>query len=486
MNDKARLVRGVKNPIMNSAPKNISAKGKMKPEINARLAGIISRDFTYMINASTSIAFFAPASRNIEPTDNLMSSSPNEELPFALNNKPIIVFLLFNVKYQKMFQIAILLTFIRNKHFIFSGMVNNNKTVVAAMSGGVDSSVAAAILKEEGFKLIGVTMKTWGYDEIPVKESGCCSLEAIYNAANVAASLGFPHYTMDFTERFNETVIDNFVSEYMSGYTPNPCVLCNKVIKWGILLEKAKELGADYVATGHYAQVNFNEKNGRYFISISEDTLKDQTYALWQVSQEALSRTIFPLGRYKKTKIREMAAAMGLKTAFEPDSQEICFVPNNDYRELLELRIPDIKNKLGDGDIIFKGVKAGKHKGYPYYTIGQRKGLNLALGVPVYVTKIDSENNLIYVDTDNGIYNKEFIADEINFMKVQELPEPVKAKVKIRYKDSGSDATVEQISENKVKVIFDEPKRSITPGQSAVFYDGSDIIGGGIIREIAE
>lgn len=363
-------------------------------------------------------------------------------------------------------------------------IINKNKTVVIAMSGGVDSSVAAALLKEEGYNLIGVTMKTWSYDEIPLKDSGCCSLEAIYNAGNVADSLGFPHYTMDFTERFNETVIENFILEYMKGCTPNPCVLCNKVIKWGILLEKARALGADFIATGHYARINFNNDSGRYYISNSEDALKDQTYALWQISQEALSKTLFPLGKYTKIKIREIAAAMKLKTAFEPDSQEICFVPNNDYRELLEHRMPGIKNKLGNGDIIYNERIVGKHKGYPYYTIGQRKGLNLSLGKPVYVTKIDAENNLIYVDTDKGIYSNGFYAEDINFMKLSELTAPVKANVKIRYKDSGSSAAIEQVPGNKIKVIFDEPKRSITPGQSAVFYDGNDVIGGGIIREI--
>jgi len=363
-------------------------------------------------------------------------------------------------------------------------MINKDKTVVVAMSGGVDSSVAAVLLKESGYNLIGITMKTWGYDDFPTKDSGCCSLEAIYNARNVATYLGIPHYTFDFTERFNETVIENFISEYMKGQTPNPCVLCNKTIKWGILLDRAKELGADFVATGHYARVN--NSNGRYFVSNSNDENKDQTYALWQVSQEALSKTLFPLGEFKKPEIRKMAEKMNLKTAYEPDSQEICFVPNNNYRELLEVRVPALKEKLANGEIIYKDKKIGEHKGFPYYTIGQRRGLKISNPTPLYVTKIDSEHNRIYIDEEKGLYKKGFIADEINMMKYSRIENDKESLVKVRYKDKGSDATLNQISENKIRVIFKEPKKSITPGQSAVFYEGSDVIGGGIIREILE
>jgi tRNA-specific 2-thiouridylase len=353
-------------------------------------------------------------------------------------------------------------------------------TVVVAMSGGVDSSVASVLLKEEGYNLIGITMKTWGFDDFPEKDSGCCSLETIYNARNVANQLGIPHYTLDFTEKFNDTVITNFISEYMQGHTPNPCILCNKVIKWGALLEKAESLGADFVASGHYANLFF--ENSRYYVSRGKDLNKDQSYALWQVSQYALSKTLFPIGSFTKPVIREIAKKLDLKSAATPDSQEICFIPDDDYRKLLEVRIPDIKEKLNNGDIVYKDKVIGKHKGYPYYTIGQRRGLEIALGKPVYVTKIDAENNIIVVDDEDGLYTKEFVAKEINLMKYSEISTPIKAVVKIRYKDAGSPATLEQINESHIKVIFDEPKKSITPGQSAVFYEGDDLIGGGIIQ----
>lgn len=361
---------------------------------------------------------------------------------------------------------------------------NNTKTVLVAMSGGVDSAVSAYLLKQEGYSLIGVTMKTWGYDDVPEKDSGCCSLETIYSARNVAQQLGFSHYTMDFTDKFNEVVISNFINEYLRGHTPNPCVLCNKTIKWGALLEKAEALGADYIATGHYAKINYIEASKRYFISAAEDKTKDQSYALWRVSQHALSKTLFPLGDFTKTKIREIARELGLKPADTPDSQEICFVPNDDYRQLLHIRLPGLNEKLNGGDIIYRDKKIGEHKGYINYTIGQRRGLNLSLGKPVYVSKIDSDNNVVYVDDEEGLYNSSFICNEINLQKTGCIDSPFKARVKIRYKDSGAMALIEQIDNNTIKVTFDEHKKSITPGQSAVFYDGNDVIGGGIIDTI--
>lgn len=360
---------------------------------------------------------------------------------------------------------------------------NSQKTVLIAMSGGVDSSVAAWLLKEEGFKLVGVTMKTWGFDDIPEKDSGCCSLETIYSARNVALQLGFPHYTMDFTDRFNEVVISNFIEEYLKGHTPNPCVLCNKAIKWGALLEKAIELGADYIATGHYAKVLTGRD--RAYISKATDLTKDQSYALWQLSQSSLKRTIFPLGGYKKTEIREIAKKLGLKSADIPDSQEICFVPNDDYRQLIQIRMPELKKAIEGGDIVYHDKKIGKHKGYINYTIGQRRGLEVALGKPVYVSKIDAANNVIYVDDEEGIMHFGFTCSSINEQKSHITETPVKAVVKVRYKDQGNDAEIFRTGEDEITVKFKNPKKAITPGQSAVFYDGDDVIGGGIIQSIS-
>jgi tRNA-specific 2-thiouridylase len=358
----------------------------------------------------------------------------------------------------------------------------SSKTVLVAMSGGVDSAVAAYLLKQQGYNLIGVTMKTWGYDDIPEKDSGCCSLETIYSARNVASQLGFNHYTMDFTEKFNEVVISNFIEEYLKGHTPNPCVLCNKAIKWGALLEKAESLGADYIATGHYAKINYD--NERYFVSAAEDKSKDQSYALWRVSQYALSKTLFPLGGFTKIKIREIARELGLKPADTPDSQEICFVPNDDYRQLINIRLPELNKKLAGGSVIYNDKVIGKHKGYINYTIGQRRGLNLALGKPVYVSKIDAEENIIYVDDEDKLYNTSFICSDINLQKVDGIAVSTKAIVKIRYKDIGAMAVIEQTGDDEISVVFNEPKKSITPGQSAVFYDGNDVIGGGIIQSV--
>ncbi len=228
-----------------------------------------------------------------------------------------------------------------------------------------------------------------------------------------------------------------------------------------------------------------NNESGRNYISKSADLSKDQSYAIWQVSQYALSKTLFPLGGYKKTKIREIAKELGLKPADTPDSQEICFVPNDDYRQLIQIRMPELKSALMGGDIVYHDKKIGTHKGYINYTIGQRRGLQLSLGKPVYVSRIDSINNVIYVDDETGLYNREFICNEINLQKVSELTSPTKCVVKIRYKDQGSPAIIEQINDNEIKVIFDEPKKSITPGQSTVFYDGDDVIGGGIIQTIS-
>lgn len=352
------------------------------------------------------------------------------------------------------------------------------KTVLVAMSGGVDSSVAAYLMKERGFNVIGVTLKTWEYNDAHQKKSGCCSLEIINRAQYIAEQLGIKHYIFDFTEIFNKSVIDNFISEYLSGRTPNPCVVCNKYIKWGALLDKANELGADFLVTGHYARIK-KLNNDRLTISISKDKQKDQSYFLWILSQEALNKTLLPIGDYTKDEIRKLASDLSLKSANTPDSQEICFIPENNYPNFLQSRISD---KNMEGDIVFRGKIVGKHRGYPFYTIGQRRGLNLSLGFPVYVKRIDAKNNIIYVDNVEGLFSNEFLVGNLNFLSVSNLVSPTEVIVKVRYKDSGTPAIIEQIEENLIKVFLKTPKKSITPGQSAVFYNGSDILCGGIIN----
>jgi len=364
----------------------------------------------------------------------------------------------------------------------------NKNRVIVAMSGGVDSSVAAALLHREGYEVIGITMKTWGFMEVggaPKHESGCCSLDAIFDAKNVASQFDFPHYTVDFTESFENAVIDNFVDEYFSGRTPNPCVICNKAIKWEELLEKADQLDAHYVATGHYARVDFDEKSGRYCLINSEDSHKDQTYALWGLTQESLSRTLLPLGNYTKSEIRELAEEFKLKTANKPESMEICFVPDNNYERFLRERVPERMSEIFEGDIIYHGKVVGKHRGIPFYTIGQRKGLGIALGVPVYVKNIDVENNIIEVADKDELLEYDLVANQLNYISKSQIEDGERVIAKIRYSDKGSEAIVINSNEKELKLKFIEPKSAITPGQSLVIYDDKGyVLVGGIIDKV--
>lgn len=355
------------------------------------------------------------------------------------------------------------------------------------MSGGVDSSVAAALLHNEGYEVIGVTMKTWGFMEVggaPKHESGCCSLDAIFDAKNVATNLGFPHYTVDFTKAFEDAVIENFVDEYLHGRTPNPCVVCNRKIKWEELLKKADSLDAKYVATGHYAAVGFNTNTKRFTLRYSNDNRKDQTYALWGLTQESLGRTLFPLGGLTKDHVRELAKEFNLKTAAKPDSQEICFVADDNYERFLRERIPDVINNVEEGDFIYHGKKVGKHKGIPFYTVGQRRGLNIALGKPVYVKEIDPKTKTIEIADKEELLENLVIAEEINYVSTLSLNPGDVVYGKIRYLDRASKAKVIEASPSVIKIKFDEPKNAITPGQSLVLYDELGyVLAGGIITK---
>jgi len=363
-------------------------------------------------------------------------------------------------------------------------MKNDRKhTIVVAMSGGVDSSVAAALLLEQGHHVIGVTMKTYEFDEVGgnvANETSCCGLGAIHDARMVAAQLGIPHYVVDFRNAFGKEVIDNFVSEYLLGRTPNPCIICNREIKWGELLRKADALGADYIATGHYAQVRFDEARKRYIISQANDLKKDQSYALWALSQTALSKTVFPLGTQTKSETRALAQKYNLRTAAKQESYEICFVSDNKYERFLKERVPQLEAEVMDGDIVWDGKVVGKHRGYPFYTVGQRKGIG-AFGEPVYVTGVESETNTVHIGRDADLFDRELIARKVNFIGFERLESPLRVEAAVRYKDVHSPATLYPLQEDSFRIVFDEPKKAITPGQSVVCYEGKDLLGGGVI-----
>ena len=367
-----------------------------------------------------------------------------------------------------------------------------NTTVVVGMSGGVDSSVAAALLVEQGYSVIGITIKTFNYDDVggnDENDKSCCSLDGINDARMVAARLGIPHYVVDFSEAFGVQVIDNFVEEYMKGRTPNPCVICNRKIKWEELIRKSVKLGADYIATGHYARVWKDEGSQRYVVSRGRDSHKDQSYALWGLTQDSLRRTMFPLADLTKPESRAVADRLGLHTASKGESYEICFVTDNNYERFLKHKLPDLEQSVADGDIVMDGKVIGKHRGFPFYTIGQRKGIGVALPDPIYVTGINYKENVISVGYDNELLHSILIAKKLNLIKFGNLLDGKRLTVKIRYKDIDEPAMVQQTEgtgdgEGTVRVRFDQPKRAITPGQSVVFYEGDDVVGGAIIEAV--
>jgi tRNA-specific 2-thiouridylase len=362
----------------------------------------------------------------------------------------------------------------------------NSITVVVAMSGGVDSSVTAALLKEQGYNVIGITMKTYDFDDVGgnvANETSCCGLGAMNDARLVAAQIGIPHYVVDFREAFGHHVIDNFVAEYLQGRTPNPCVICNREIKWGELLRKTEALGAQYLATGHYARVRFDTTERRYVVSKAVNDAKDQSYALWGLSQDALRRTMFPLGHMTKQEVRELAHRYGLRNASKEESFEICFVADNSYERFLKERVPGLEEKVSEGDIVMDGKVVGRHSGYPFYTIGQRRGIG-AFGKPVYVTKIEKDSNTIQIGGNADLMHSSLRATQANFIGRGALADGMPVQVKVRYKDDPTPANVFRDGEGAFRVVFEKPKRAITPGQSVVLYDGDDLLAGGIIESV--
>lgn len=359
--------------------------------------------------------------------------------------------------------------------------------VLVAMSGGIDSTVTAAMLHHEGYEVVGITMKTWDYATSggSKKETGCCSLDSINDARSVAVDLDFAHYIIDIRDEFGNWVIDDFVQEYLAGRTPNPCVMCNTHIKWAALLRRANALDCEFIATGHYAQIRQLNDSKRFVVSKGLDENKDQSYVLWGLDQACLARTMFPVGGFQKPHIRQMAADWGYhELAKKAESYEICFIPDNDYRGFLSRRVEGLSEMVSDGNFVSsEGKVLGKHLGYPFYTVGQRKGLGIALGKPMFVTQIIPETNTIVLGEQEELLRNGMLVRKLNMQKYADAFDGIQTTTKIRSRHEGAPARIVQESADTMRVFFDEYVESIAPGQSAVFYENNDVIGGGHISQ---
>ncbi len=355
---------------------------------------------------------------------------------------------------------------------------SKKKRIVVAMSGGVDSAIAAALLKAEGHDVIGVTMHIWESDA----SGTCCGLPAIEDARKVAWKLGIPHYVLNLRDVFFCEVVSYFFEEYKQGRTPNPCVRCNRTIKFGALLEKARELGADFIASGHHARIEPDRQSGRYLLKKGTDRHKDQSYFLYALQQEQLAHTLMPIGNLTKDRVREMARELDLPVAMKPQSQEICFIPDESYADFIRAHAPDAAKPGPILDV--QGNLLGQHRGIIYHTIGQRKGLGIAAEKPLYVTAIDPRRNAIIVGTKAETYSRELVASELNWIAIARPAQPLTVKAKVRYRHPETEATVTPLNDRRARVVFSQPQMAITPGQAVVFYHGDSVLGGGTIEMV--